>query len=69
MKVELEGSLRTALLKGCLWMGKSELSIEEGEQDEASEQPKLPLQLLSTTNTYLEERPSKFCYPQKIQVH
>jgi len=33
MKVELEGSLRKALLKGCLWMGEN-----EGGQDEDSQQ-------------------------------
>jgi len=28
MKVELEGSLRRALLKGCPWMGESEVSLK-----------------------------------------
>jgi len=37
MKVELEGSLKKALLKGCLWMSNSE-EDSEGEQDEASQQ-------------------------------
>lgn len=37
MKVELEGSLRKAPLKGCLWMGESEVS-PEGGQDEANQQ-------------------------------
>jgi hypothetical protein len=37
MKVELEGSLRKAMLKGCLWMNNSE-EASEGEQDEASQQ-------------------------------
>jgi hypothetical protein len=32
-------------------MGESELSIEEGEQDEASQQPKLPHQRCSTAKT------------------
>ena len=51
MKVELKSSHRKAMLKECLWMGESELSIEEGEQDEASQQPKLPHQRCSTAKT------------------
>jgi len=42
MKVELEDSVRKSLLKGCLWMGESGVSLEEGGQDEASQQPKPP---------------------------
>ena len=37
MKVELEGSAKRALLKGCLWMGEGE-GIPDGGQDEASQQ-------------------------------
>ena len=54
MKVELKGSVRKALLKECLWMGESELNIEEGEQDEANQQPKLPHQRCSTAKTCYE---------------
>ena len=36
MKVELEGSLRKALLKGWLWMDENGGSLEDG-QDEASQ--------------------------------
>ncbi len=46
MKVELEGSLRKALLKGCLWMGESEAS-SEGDQDEGSQQRTLSIQHFS----------------------
>lgn len=46
MKVELEGSLRKALLKGCLWMVESEGSLE-GDQDEASQQLTSSIQHLS----------------------
>lgn len=53
MKVGLEGSLRKALLKGCLWMNESGGS-SEGVQDEASLQSKLLEQRWSTAKTYAE---------------
>lgn len=61
MKVELEGSLRKALLKGCLWMGESGEN-SEGGQDEAGQRPKLQLQLCSTAKTYDEDEFSKSEY-------
>ena len=47
MKVELEGSIRKALLKECLWMGESEGNSEGGE-DEASQQPRTSNKRCST---------------------
>lgn len=47
MKVELEGSAKRALLKGCLWMGESEGS-PEGGQDEGSQQPRTSNKRCST---------------------
>lgn len=60
MKVELEGPLRKALLKGCLWMGESDV-CSEGGQDEASQQPILQQQRCSVAKTYYKEF-SKFHY-------
>jgi len=62
MAVELEGSLRKALLKGRLWMGKSKSSLEEGEDDEASQQPKLQHERRFTARTKDKES-SKVYYP------
>jgi hypothetical protein len=60
MKVGLEGSLRKALLKECLWMNESGES-SEGAQDEASLQSKLLEQRLLTAKAYAEA-PSKICF-------
>jgi len=53
MKVGLEGSLRKAPLKGCLWMNESGGS-SEGVRDEASMQSKLLERQWSTAKTYAE---------------
>jgi len=53
MKVGLEGSLRKALLKECLWMNESGEN-SEGGQDEASQQPRLLERHRSTAETYAE---------------
>ena len=60
MNVEFKRSLRRTLLKGCLWMGGSKLS-QEGEQDEADQQPRLQHQRRSAHKVRVKERPS-FCY-------
>jgi hypothetical protein len=60
MKVGLEGSLRKALLKGCLWMNESGGSLE-GVQDEASLRSKLLEQRLPTAKAYAEAS-SKICF-------
>ena len=60
MKVELEGSIKKALLKGCLWMGESEGS-PEGGQDEASEQP-----TASTKRCSTEENRAMFLFDRFI---
>jgi len=62
MKVELEGSLGKAMLKECLWMGKSEVSPEEGEQDETSQKPTLRHEPDSSAKTYDKEVFPKFYY-------
>jgi len=54
MKVELEGSLKKSLLKGCLWIAESEVSLKDGGHDEASQLRKLP-QPSSATRIYDEE--------------
>jgi hypothetical protein len=51
MKVELRGSLGKTLLKECLWIGKSESSAKEGEQDETSKQTNLSYQRCSSGKT------------------
>ena len=61
MKVELFGSRKKALLKGCLWMGESEVD-SEGGQDEASQQAKLWRQRCSIVKTDDKEEFSKFYY-------
>lgn len=60
MKVGLEGSLRKALLKGCLWMNESGGS-SEGVQDEASLRSKLLERQWSKAKTYVKA-PSKICF-------
>jgi len=59
MKVELEGSLRKALLKRCLWMGESE-GGSEGGQDEISQKSIFWQQQRFTDQTYGGEKLSKF---------
>jgi len=61
MKVELEGSHRKALLKGCLWMGSGD-GGSEGGQDEASQQRRLQHQRYHIAKTCDEGVPSKFNY-------
>jgi hypothetical protein len=59
IKLELDGSLENAPLKGCLWMGEK---TSEGAQDETSQQPK-PLQnQYSNTKTHRRDCPYKFHY-------
>jgi hypothetical protein len=60
MKVGFEGSLRKALLKGCLWMNESGES-SEGVQDEASLQSKLFEHRLPTAKACAEAL-SKICF-------
>ncbi|MFZ0966325.1 MAG: hypothetical protein WAN82_06835 [Candidatus Bathyarchaeia archaeon] len=61
MKVRLEGSLRKAPLKGCLWTGESDGS-SEGGQDEAGQQPRLQHQQCTAAKTSDGEPFSKFCF-------
>lgn len=61
MKVALEGSLRRALLKECLWMGENNV-CSEGGQDEVYQQPTLQHQRCSSAKTYVKEQFSKFYY-------
>lgn len=61
MKVGLEGSLRKALLKGCLWMNENGGS-SEGGQDEAGQQPRLQHQRCTAAKTSNGKTLSKFCF-------